>query len=176
MPADRGHLGNPVNRHQAVPHIPVLHTPQLIEIPTTCHGAGFITPFQGVPEHLPKTGRIRPQCRSHTTGQGPSRQAVQLFENPRSGPVEIDVVLKNHIHRRQPKHRRTANGLHAGHPEQGRRQRIGHLILNILRRTPHPFGKHNLLVLTNIRDRINRDRVRRQNPATPIEGANLHAP
>ena len=50
------------------------------------------------------------------------------------------------------------------------------MILNITRRASRPFRKNNLLILANVRDGVNHDRVPREKIELPIKRGNYGAP
>ncbi len=130
-----------------------------MQIPTAGDITLFIPTFQGVPENLTQPGSIWPQCRIHTLRQKIGWKGIQFFQDPASAPIEFDIFFKNDIDTGKTKHGRTTNGLNAGNSKQGSCKRISNLIFNILGRASCPFGKNNLLVFTNIGNRVYRDRI-----------------
>ncbi len=147
-----------------------------MEIPAAGRMAVRIASFQRVPEHLAQGRGIGTERRLHAGGQRPRRQTVQLFQDPGSPPVKLHVVLENHVDRREPEHRVGPHRFHTRHAQQRHGQRVRDLVLDILRRSPHPFGEHDLLVLADVRNRIDRHRIARQPAEVPVKRSHPDTP
>jgi hypothetical protein len=173
--ADGGHLADALRGEQAVAHVPVLHAAQLVEIPAADRPAVGIAPLQRVPVHLAQRGGVRTQGGRHAVRQEARRQAVQLLEDARARPVELGLFVEDQEDHREAERGAAADFLHAGHTEQRDRQRIGHLVLDVLRRTAGPLGEHDLLVLAEVRNGVHRHRVARHPIGVPVERRNRDA-
>ncbi len=145
--AGAGHLGDSLDGLQLVADIPVLKRPQLTGI-----GAGS---FQRIPVNLPQGRGIRPEHR-HDARRQLRRGDVHPLQHPRAGPVVIDFVAEDHENHREAEARSRANRLDPRRTLQGDGQRIGDLIFDVLRRPAGPVGKDDHLLLTNVRDGIDR--------------------
>ncbi len=66
--------------------------------------------------------------------------------------------------------------MHLGNAQQGNRHRIADLIFDILWRPSHPLGKDDLLVLADVGNRIDGNRIARQTADLPIEWGDDDAP
>ena len=98
------------------------------------------------------------------------REQVQPLEHARACEVEIDVVLEDDIDHREAEGRRGAHHTDAGQPLEAHRQRVGDLVLHLLRRPPRPVGEDDDLVVGQIGNRV--DRRRHERPVAP--GADEH--
>ena len=98
-------------------------------------------------------GGIGPQGRRHASRQA-AGDVVQVLENPRAGPVKVRTVLEDDVHEGQTKKGKTAHDFCIRHREHGRGQRVGHLVLDHLRRLSRKFSEHDDLHVGQVRDRI----------------------
>jgi hypothetical protein len=174
--SDRCDLRNSARRLQRVADDPILDAAEFVKIPTARRIAVLVATFQCVPKDLPQSGGIGAERRRHALGQRSRRKTVEFFQDSRTRPVELRVRLENHVDAREPEHRKAANGTDIRNPQQGYRQRVGDLVLNVLRRASRPIGKNDLLVLTDVRNRVDRDRTARISAEVPIEGSDGNAP
>ena len=136
-------------------------------IPATGRVTILISSLQSVPVNLSQGSGIRTQRRCHVFRQRTGRQRIQLFKYPRAAPVKFHIFIKNNVDAGQAENRVTANGFYTRYSQQRSGQRVGYLVLDILRRTAGPVGVNNLLVFANIGNGIHRNRVRWQDPCVP---------
>ena len=92
--ADAGDLGDPVDRGQLVAQVPVLDRAQLLQVVVVALQHVFIDPAD--------PGGIGAEAGRHPLGQL-AGGIVEVFENPRTGPVEIGAVFENDIDEGEPK-------------------------------------------------------------------------
>ena len=83
-------------------------------------------------------------------------EIVQPLQHPRAGEVVVDLVLEDDRDQREAEHRVRAHRLHARESLEIHRERIGDLILDLLRTAPGPVGEDDHLVLAQVRDGIDR--------------------
>ena len=96
-------------------------------------------------------------------------ERLESFSNIREpGPVEVNFILKNDEMEEYP-NAKAPDGFDTGYSQQGDRQRIADLILNIVRRPSWPLRKDDLLILANVRDGIDRNRVPREEIEFPVK-------
>ena len=167
--ADGGDLAHPGDRLQRVAHGEVLHAAQLVEIPPANDVALLVAPFERVPVHLPQGSGVRTEGGGGVFRQRVLRQRSQLFQDARAGPVELHVVFEDHVDRGEAEHAEAAHGAHSGNAEERGREWVADLVLDVARRAPRPLGEHNLLVFTDVRDRVDSNRLARQRPHVPAE-------
>ncbi len=89
-------------------------------------------------------------------GGKPGRRAVQEFHDARPRPIDVGAVLEDHIDEGDAEEREAAYDLRFRHREHRRRQRIGDLILDHLRRLAGILGVDDDLRIREVRDRIQR--------------------
>lgn len=77
--------------------------------------------------------RIRAKLRRYAFGQVRGN-LPQIFQHPCTCPVQICAILENHVDIAVAEKRKAAYGAGAGHCQHRRRNRIGDLILDDLRR------------------------------------------
>ena len=70
--------------------------------------------YQSVGIHPANAGGIRTQFRFGGIGQLPGHLA-QVFQYPGAGPVQVGVIIKNHVDEGIAKERITPNGFGARH-------------------------------------------------------------
>ena len=174
--ADRGHLADPLGAEQVVAHVPVLDRAQLVQVPAAGRVAVGVAALQRVPVDLAQRRRVGAERRLNAFGQRAGRQAVELLQHPGARPVELDVLLEDHVDRREAEERVAADRLHARHAQQGDGQRIGDLVFDVLRRAAHPLGEDDLLVLADVGDRVGRHGIARQPAQVPVERRDHRAP
>jgi len=104
---------------------------------------------------MPYTGTVRAKRRNH-----PRRQqrcgVVQPFKHPCSCPVNVSLVLENHINHGESEGARCSDGTDLRQALQVDRKRVGHLVFHHLRRTAGIIGKNDHLVVGQIRNGIYR--------------------
>ena len=148
--AHTSHLGHARHCIQLIANVIVLQRPQLAQIITV--PTRWID-IEVVLIDPPKPRGIRPQLRLHTCWQiERSHTLHDLLPCRRL----LDFIIEDHIHQREPKHARRSHGLHTGKSLKAYGQRIRDLILDLLRATPHPIGKHDYLVFAEIGQSIHR--------------------
>src|SRR5271166_359802 len=117
--------------------------------------AAVVGTFDGIPEHLPHTGCVRPKHRSDSCGKK-AAGCTQPFEYPSAGEVDVNVVVEDDVDHREPERRRRTDRLHTGQSLQIDGERVGDLVLHLLRAAAWPIAEHNDLVFTQVWDRIDR--------------------
>lgn len=147
---------------------PVVERAQLPEIVT----AGAID--ERVLVHPADAGRIRPE-RHGRAGRQAALHLAQVFEHARARPVGIGAVVEQHVDERIAERRVRAHGRRARHAEQRRRQRIGDLILDDLRRLARIRRLHDHLRVRQVGQRIERRLPQRMNtPSGDQHGGQQH--
>ena len=147
-----------------------------MQVPAAGRVSVGVVAFEGVPEDLTQSGRIGAQRGLNTGGKGSSGQGTQFFEDSRPAPVELHIILKNHIYGRKSEHGVTAHGSHTGQAEQLGGERIGDLVFDVLRGAARPLGEHDLLVVAEIGDGIHRYGIARQQVEIPVKRGCSYAP
>ena len=123
-----------------------------------------------VPEHVADAGRVRAERRRDARGQA-LRDEAHALEHASPREVQIHVVLEDDVDHREAERRLRADDAHAGQPLQVRRQRVGDLVLDLLRAVPGPVREDDDLVVGEIRNRV--DRRGRQRPPAPAGEAEV---
>ena len=154
--ADARHLSHAGHGVELVADEPVLNGAKVAE--------RLALAFHRVPEDVAHARRVRPEG-GHDARWKRFRQQLEPFEHPRTGKVEVDPVLENHVDHREAERGRGAHHAHAGKPLQADRQRIRDLVLDLLRRSARPVGKHDHLVVGKIGDGV--DRRGQERPVPP---------
>lgn len=80
----------------------------------------------------------------------------ELLQDALAGEVEADVVLEDDGNHRVVELGDRAHRLDAGQPLELERQRVGHLVLDLLGAAAHPVGEDDDLVLAQVRDGVHR--------------------
>ena len=102
--------------------------------------------LDGVPEHMPHAGCVRPERRGHA-GRQALRYETHALEHARPGEVEIHVVLENHVDHRESERGLRPDDAHPCESLQIRSERIGDLVLDLLRAVSWPVGEDDDLVV-----------------------------
>ena len=174
--AYRRHLGHAIGRGQSISHRPVLNRTQFMKVPSPGYVAVGVPALQRVPEDLPQGGSVRSQRGLHTFGKASPGQRIEFFHQARARPVEVYVILENHIDGGEAKIGKAPYRPHPRRSQQRHRERIRDLVLDILGRPTHPLGKDYLLVLADIGDSIHRHRIARQSAEIPVKRRDHDAP
>ena len=90
-----------------------------------------------VPEDVADAGRVGPERRRDAGGQRLRDQAHAL-EHARAREVEVDVVLEDDVDHREAERRLRPDDADAGEALQVHGQRIGDLVLDLLRAVARP--------------------------------------
>ncbi len=147
--AQGGDFGHVDDRLQFVLQEPILQGTQLRQI--QCVAAID----ERVLKHPAHTRSVRTEC-----GLGLRRQArlhlIQIFEHSRARPVRIGPVLKKDVDEGIAKHRITAHRLGTRHGQHGRRERVGHLVLDDLGSLAGKGCANDDLHVRQVRDGIER--------------------
>jgi hypothetical protein len=173
--ADGRDFTDAFNRLQRVSHRPVLDAAKLVRVPAADGSPLWVPPFEGVPKDLPKRGGVGPQGRRNTVRHRARRQRGQLFQNTRTRPVELHIIVEDHVDAGEPEHGGAADGAHPGDPHERRRKGVGDLVFDVPRRSTRPLGEHDLLILADVRDGVHGDRITRQKPALERERGDIEA-
>ena len=174
--AHRGHLRHAARRGQGVAHGPVLDRAQLVEVPAARRAPGLVPSLEGVPEDLTEGRRVRAEGRGDLRRQGVGGEAGELLEHARAGGVELGLVLEDDVDRGEAEVGVAADRAHVGDAEQRDRQGVGDLVLDVLGRAARPAREDDLLVLADVGDRVDRDRVAGEAADRPVEGRRPQAP
>ncbi len=100
-------------------------------------------------------GRVGAERRRHARRQI-ARCRRQIFEHPRTCPVDIGAVVENHVDERYAEKREAAHHARARNREHGGRKRISDLVLDDLRRLPGILGVDDDLGIREVGDGIER--------------------
>ncbi len=146
---DGGDLGHIGQSDQLVLEEPVLQAAQLrqVVVTTAVDQCVLVDPADA--------GGIRTERRLGTTRQ-PTLHLTQILQHPRTRPVQVGAVLEQHVDIAVAEERVTANGFRTRHREHGGGQRIGHLILDNLRRLPWIRRADDHLHVGQVRQGIDR--------------------
>ncbi len=125
--ADRRNLGDVRDRLQLVLEEPVLERAKLREV------LRALAVDQRVLVDPAHTGRVGTERRLRGRWQ-PALHLVQVLEHARACPVLIGAILEQHVDEGIAEERIAAHGFRPGHRQHRRRQRIGDLVLDDLRR------------------------------------------
>ncbi|MNM52676.1 hypothetical protein D3C81_637610 [compost metagenome] len=137
---------------------PVLKRAQLRQVVSTTaiHQCVLVDPAH--------SRRIRPQRRLGA-GRQPALYLAQVLQHPRASPVQVRAVFEQHVNEAVAEEGVTTHGSGARHREHGGGQRIGHLILDNLRRLSCIRGADDHLHIREIWQCINGGSLHR--PDTP---------
>ena len=100
-------------------------------------------------------GGVRADRRRHA-GRQPRRRAVEEFQHARARPVDVGAVLEDDVDERDAEEREAAHHLRLRHRQHRRRQRIGDLVLDHLRRLAGIFGVDDDLGVGEVGDGVER--------------------
>ena len=78
---------------------------------------------------------------------------IEIFQHALAGVAQAGSVREDDVHHRRFKHAESANRLRA-HAGQCRRERIGDLVLDDLRRLSGVIGDHDHLHIREVGDRV----------------------
>ena len=151
----------PGNGVQLVADEPVLKGPELLQV--------IPLPLDGIPEHMAHAGAVRAEGRRHTGGKE-RRGVVEPLQHPGPRPVDIRLVVEDHVDHREAEGGGGAHGLHHGQSLQVDRQGVGHLVLHHLWGTAGIVGKDDHLVVGQVRDGVHGRIVDRPDPPADDEG------
>ena len=145
--ADAGHFGHALDRLQLITHVPVLHAAQLPQVSAVR--------FERVPIDLAQRRGVRAKLR-HDARRQFARGVVHPLQHTRPAPVVVVLVVKDHEHHREAEAGHRPDRLDAGRALQADRQRIGDLVLDVLRRPSRPLHHHDDLLFADVGNRIDR--------------------
>ena len=111
--------------------------------------------LDGVPEHVPNACRIGPEGRGDA-GRQALRYETHALEHARPGEIEIHVVLENDVDHRESECGLRPDDAHPCESLQIRSERIGDLVLDLLRAVSWPVGEDDDLVVRQVRDGVDR--------------------
>ena len=152
--ADARHFRDVRHGLQLVLEKPILQRSQLrqVHLAAAIDERVFVHPAD--PRGIGAEGRFR------LRGQ-PRLDLVEVLEDPRARPVGIGAILEQDVDEGIAKHREGAHGLRAGHRKHGGRQRVGHLVLDDLRRLARVRGTDDHLHIGQVRNRVERRAIER---------------
>ena len=150
--ADGRDLSDAGHALERVANVPVLQSPQIGQIVA----AGLVD--QHVHKHPTHAGGVR------TEGwPGISRQVVlnraQVLEDAAAGPVQVGAVLEDDVDKGQTEEGLPPHIRDTGRAHQGRRDRVGDLVLHQVRAAPRPIGQDDDLGVRQVRDGVQRCRA-----------------
>ena len=125
--ADGGDLGDALDGLELGLEVEVLGAPELRQVvacPVVSRRRVRVDPADA--------RRVRPERGVGALGEAVV-DLVEVLEHAAARPVEVGAVLEDDVDEARPEHRVAADGLGAGHGEEGRRERVGHLLLDDLR-------------------------------------------
>jgi hypothetical protein len=144
---DAGDFGDAFGFGERELQIPVLDRPCVGKVQFLGHDRVLVDPADA--------GGVGAHRRRDAGGQA-GRGSVQEFENARPGPVDVGPVFEDDIDERHAEEREPAHHFRFRHREHCRRQRIGDLILDHLRRLAGVLGIDDNLRVGEIRDGVER--------------------
>src|SRR5690606_41947523 len=97
---------------------------------------------EGIPEYVTDTSPIGSQRRCDTLRQQ-SRCVVKTFENALSRPVDVCVIIEDHVDETHAEHGGAAHVFHFRKPLEICDQGIGDLVFDDLGTASHPFGEED---------------------------------
>ena len=109
---------------------------------------------QGVGVYPANAGGIRPQLWFGGIGQLPGYLA-QVFQYPGTSPVQVGVVIEDHIHIGVAKEGIPPNRFGARHRQHGGGERVGHLVFHHLGRLARIRGLDDHLYIRQVRYGVN---------------------
>ena len=146
--ADAGDLGHAGRLGDLVAGEPVLDRAQL--------GERFLRALDDILIDPADAGGVGTERRRHA-GRQVLLGEVQVFEHAAARPVDVGAVLEDDVDERDAEVGEAPHGLGPRHADHRRRQRIGDLVLDHLRRLAGIFGVDDDLGIGEIRDGIERD-------------------
>ena len=150
--ADARDLGHARRVREAEAEVPILD------------GAQFGQASLRAPHHIlidpPYPAGVGSKARGHALRQ-PTRGRTQIFEHARSRPVNVGSFLENHIDERDAEVGEAAHHARLGHGQHCRRERIGDLVLDDLRRLPRKLGVDDDLRVGEVGNGVERHAVNR---------------
>ena len=144
---DRSHLRNSGHCIELVANEPVLERPQFAERQRRA--------LDRVPEDMAHAGGIGAQG-WRDAGRERFRDEAHSLQHARPCEVQVDLIVEDHVDHREPEGRLRTDHAHAGESLQVDGQRVGDLVLHLLRAVTRPVGEDNHLVIREIRNRVNR--------------------
>ena len=145
--ADAGDLGDALRLGRTEADHPVLQRAQL--------GERHLLGDDGVLVDPADAGRVRPEGRRHASRQA-LRGGVEIFEHAASRPIGIGAVLEDHVDEGDAEEGEAAHHLRLRHRQHGRRERIGDLVLDDLRRLARIVGVDDHLHVGEVGDGVER--------------------
>ena len=145
--ADAGDLGDAFRLRQRELQAPVLDGARVGEVQFLRHHRVLVDPADA--------GGVRSDRRCHA-GRQSRGGTVEEFEHARTRPVDVGPVFEDDVDERHPEEGKAAHHLRTRHGQHRRRQRIGDLILDHLRRLAGIFRVDDHLRVREIGDRVER--------------------
>ena len=145
--ADAGDLGDAFRLGQREFQVPVLDGARVREVQLLRHHGVLVDPADA--------GGVRTDGRRHARRQ-PRRRAVEEFQHPRAGPIDVGAVLEDDVDERHAEEGKAAHHFRPRHRQHRGGQGIGDLILDHLRRLTRIFRVDDDLGVGEIRDGVER--------------------
>ena len=164
--ADARDLGDAFGLGQRELQIPVLDGARVGQVQFLRHHRVLVDPADA--------GRVGTDRRRHA-GRQPRRRAVEEFQHARARPVDVGAVLEDDVDERDAEEREAADDLRLRHRQHRRRQRVGDLVLDHLRRLARIFRVDDDLGVGEVGDGIERQMDQRVDAGRSGEaGAEQH--
>ena len=142
--ADAGDLGDALHAGEFITDLPILQRAELRQVIAAVRRLGRID-VQIVLIDPAQPRGVRTELRLHPLGHR-ALQIVEPLQHPGAGEVGVHPFLEDDGQQREAEHRTGAHLLDPGQTLQAGGQRIGHLVLHLLRAAAHPFAIHQHLV------------------------------
>ena len=153
---DARHLRHAGDGVELVADEPVLERAELAQ--------GVALALDRVPEDMAHAGGVRAEGRHHA-GRQALAEEIQALQHARAGEVEVHRVLEDDVDHREAERGGGPHHPDAGKPLEAHRERIGDLVLDLLRRAAGPVGEDDHLVVREVGNRV--DGRREQGPVPP---------
>ena len=142
--ADRRDLRDVRHRFELVLQEPILKRAQLREVvpAAAIDERVFVDPADACRVRAERGDGVLRQARLHL---------VQVLEHARARPIEVRAVVEQHVDERVAEERVAAHRLRARHRQHRRRERVGDLVLDDLRRLARVRGPDDHLHVGQIR-------------------------
>src|SRR6266568_8365902 len=108
--------------------------------------------------------RIRTNGGMYVCGEAPGN-CLQIFHNPRTGPIYICAIFENYEHIRVVEHGLCAHGFHLRRGQQGGNDRVRDLVFYVVGWLALPIGMNDHLHIGNVRQGVQRNMAQGPNPS-----------
>jgi hypothetical protein len=118
---------------------------------------------QGILKDPARARCIRPDSWMNVGGQT-TADLLEVFDDPRTCPIQVGAVFKDDIHIRIAEHRLSTNGLHVRSRKKAGHDGVGDLVFDNVRKLTSPACVDDHLDVGDVRERIERNML--QGPDT----------